>query len=203
MSVPGPRREVRMSQPPCPREERTAGQRTVRELRGALAARDDAAPYAAASRGWMLLGACQGQDPELFFPAGSHGPARSQVEAAKAVCDRCAVCLECFAYAVRTAQEDGIWGGTTREERQAVTKTTARPAPALPGHRRSPALSASGQVHPLAALLKILIGESPRHRPANAGRPSSVAPAAGPAAMLTGTRCAPSNDEKADTGRTG
>ncbi len=158
MCMPGLRREGRRSQLSSPREQAGAGQRADREMRGALGARSDAAQYAAASGGWMLLGACQDEDPELFFPVGSRGPAFSQVEAAKAVCGRCAVSLECFAFAVRTGQEDGIWGGTTGEERRAMGREAIRSTPVLPA--QVPAIPASGQVSPLAVVLSILTGES-------------------------------------------
>ena len=154
-----PRREGGRNQLSWPREQLAARQRTDRDVRGALAARSDALLYAAASGGWMLLGACQDEDPELFFPVGSRGPALSQVEAAKAVCGRCAVWRECFAFALRTGQEDGIWGGTTVEERQTMRRAAPRSAPVLPA--RVPAIPAGAQVNPLAALLGILTGESP------------------------------------------
>jgi WhiB family redox-sensing transcriptional regulator len=71
------------------------------------------------SSGWMSWGACQGQDPEFFFPIAADGPAVQQISAAKAVCGRCAVRVMCLSYALCSAQ-DGIWGGTTGEERRAV-----------------------------------------------------------------------------------
>jgi WhiB family redox-sensing transcriptional regulator len=70
------------------------------------------------SLGWMSRGACQRADPELFFPIAATGPALQQAEAAKAVCGRCAVRASCLAYALETMQ-DGIWGGTTSDERRA------------------------------------------------------------------------------------
>ena len=77
-----------------------------------------AALYAAraGSPDWMSRAACRGEDPELFFPIPAAGPAPAQIRAAKAVCDGCPVQAICLCYAVVTSQ-DGIWGGTTREER--------------------------------------------------------------------------------------
>jgi len=75
--------------------------------------------YVAASTTWMPSGACQGEDPELFFPIGASGPALYQITAARAVCRRCAVTRMCLTYALETGQA-GIWGGTTSEERQAM-----------------------------------------------------------------------------------
>jgi WhiB family transcriptional regulator, redox-sensing transcriptional regulator len=73
--------------------------------------------YAAAAASWMPLGACQKEDPGLFFPAGRVRADRTQIDAAKAVCSRCPVRAECLSYARGTGQQDGIWGGTTSEER--------------------------------------------------------------------------------------
>jgi WhiB family transcriptional regulator, redox-sensing transcriptional regulator len=66
--------------------------------------------------GWMLRGACRSEEPELFFPISAAGPALAQVSSAKAVCGRCPVQPDCLSYALIT-RPDGIWGGTTREER--------------------------------------------------------------------------------------
>jgi WhiB family redox-sensing transcriptional regulator len=65
---------------------------------------------------WMLRGACRHEDPELFFPISASGPARGQISAAKAICARCPVRANCLSHALIT-QPDGIWGGTTKEER--------------------------------------------------------------------------------------
>ena len=76
----------------------------------------------------MSRGACGGVDPELFFPvAGKSGPAVRQAEAAKAVCGRCAVRANCLSYALET-MPDGIWGGTTEEERRAERRSWRRRA---------------------------------------------------------------------------
>ncbi len=77
--------------------------------------------FAVRSPGWMPRGACQGEDPELFFPIATAGPALAQVLAAKAVCFRCAVRAACLSYALATGQA-GIWGGTTQEERHAMRR---------------------------------------------------------------------------------
>lgn len=64
---------------------------------------------------------CQDQDPELFFPVG-HGPrAIRQTAEAKAVCAGCPVIEQCLRYALDTYQE-GVWGGTTDDERKALRK---------------------------------------------------------------------------------
>src|SRR5271165_2421263 len=75
--------------------------------------------HTATSLTWMSRGACQGEDPDLFFPIATQGPAQSQISAARAVCRRCTVAAMCLTYALQTSQA-GIWGGTTQEERHAI-----------------------------------------------------------------------------------
>lgn len=71
------------------------------------------------STSWMASGACHGIDPELFFPISATGRAVPQIDSAKAICGRCPVRQNCLSYALLT-MPDGIWGGTTREERIAM-----------------------------------------------------------------------------------
>jgi WhiB family transcriptional regulator, redox-sensing transcriptional regulator len=85
------------------------------------------AEFSGSSPGWMPRGACQGEDPELFFPIAATGPALAQVLAAKAVCFRCAVRAACLSYAIATGQV-GIWGGTTQDERHALRRSAGSPA---------------------------------------------------------------------------
>jgi WhiB family transcriptional regulator, redox-sensing transcriptional regulator len=76
-----------------------------------------------AGTAWMSRGACRREDPELFFPVELTRPAPLQrVSAARAVCGRCPVRRSCLAYALRTGQE-GIWGGTTTDERRAMRRS--------------------------------------------------------------------------------
>lgn len=90
------------------------------------------------SSDWMSRGACQREDPELFFPIAAVGPALHQVNAAKAVCLRCAVRAACLSYGLETRQE-GIWGGTTWDERAAM-KGSGRSEPARSDAAREPAV---------------------------------------------------------------
>jgi WhiB family transcriptional regulator, redox-sensing transcriptional regulator len=90
----------------------------------------------------MSHGACQGEDPELFFPITSTGPFRAQINAAKAICGRCTELNACLSYAVRTAQ-DGIWGGTTKDERSAMLPSRGR----LPANAILAVPLASGHAH--------------------------------------------------------
>jgi WhiB family redox-sensing transcriptional regulator len=82
----------------------------------------------ARSLSWMSRGACRQADPELFFPiAAATGPAARQAEAAKAVCGRCDVRANCLSHALE-AMPEGIWGGTTAEERRAARGASLRRA---------------------------------------------------------------------------
>jgi len=71
---------------------------------------------------WRHLALCRDEDPELFFPIGSTGPAATQVDQAKIVCRRCPVVEDCLTCALETAQEAGVWGGTSEDERRALRR---------------------------------------------------------------------------------
>lgn len=74
---------------------------------------------------WRHRAACLGEDPELFFPVGTSGPALLQIAGAKAVCARCPVAAECLAWALRSGQEAGVWGGLSEGERRALKRNQA------------------------------------------------------------------------------
>jgi WhiB family transcriptional regulator, redox-sensing transcriptional regulator len=75
---------------------------------------------------WLDRARCLDEDPELFFPVGSTGPALDQVESAKAVCGPCTVRSECLQWALDTAQDAGVWGGMSEEERRAIRRARRR-----------------------------------------------------------------------------
>ncbi|MCX5599950.1 WhiB family transcriptional regulator [Streptomyces phaeochromogenes] len=75
---------------------------------------------------WLRRAACAEEDPELFFPVGTVGPARHDIAAAKRVCARCPVSGQCLAWALSTGQTSGVWGGTGEEERAALLRTVRR-----------------------------------------------------------------------------
>jgi WhiB family redox-sensing transcriptional regulator len=64
--------------------------------------------------------ACADEDPELFFP--EHGQV-TQTSEAKSVCGSCSIRTACLSYALRHGVE-GVWGGTTEEERRAMRRAT-------------------------------------------------------------------------------
>lgn len=75
---------------------------------------------------WQEKAACGGQEPELFFPVGNTGPAKLQIDEAKAVCNRCEVSEQCLTWALETGQEFGVWGGMSENERRALKRRTNR-----------------------------------------------------------------------------
>jgi len=87
--------------------------------------------------GWWSRAACATADPELFFPISYSGPAVSQVMRAKAVCARCPIQQECLRYALDAGPIQGVWGGTTEEERRRLVRRERRArVPAQPDHAR-------------------------------------------------------------------
>lgn len=76
--------------------------------------------------GWQTRAACRDTDPERFFPtAQDYGAVRSQVQAARAVCQSCPVLRDCRAWAVETGEAYGVWGGTTPTERREIRRQRA------------------------------------------------------------------------------
>ena len=74
----------------------------------------------------LFRGACRDEDPELFFPVGSTGPALLQIEDAKEVCRRCEVVEACLRWALETGQDAGVWGGMSEDDRRALKRRTLR-----------------------------------------------------------------------------
>lgn len=75
---------------------------------------------------WRHGALCRDEDPELFFPIGTTGPAALQVEQAKGVCRRCPVTSECLSWALECGQDAGVWGGMSEEERRALKRRGLR-----------------------------------------------------------------------------
>lgn len=75
---------------------------------------------------WRHRAACRDEDPELFFPIGTSGPALLQVEEAKKVCQRCDVSDMCLQWALDSGQAAGVWGGLSEDERRALKRRRAR-----------------------------------------------------------------------------
>ncbi len=75
---------------------------------------------------WRNRSACLDEDPELFFPVGTTGPALDQTHRAKAVCGSCSVSSECLEWALDTNQDAGVWGGLNEDERRALRRQRQR-----------------------------------------------------------------------------
>jgi WhiB family redox-sensing transcriptional regulator len=69
---------------------------------------------------WMAGAVCAQTDPEAFFPAKGE-----RLRPARMVCAACPVRLDCLAYALARPGLEGIWAGTTRNERQAMRRQSA------------------------------------------------------------------------------
>jgi WhiB family transcriptional regulator, redox-sensing transcriptional regulator len=84
---------------------------------------------------WRAQGACLNADPDMFFPVAVGTAASTQASRALRICHDCPVRQPCLDFALRSGEKDGIWGGTTPEDR-----VRARRA----GRRRPSALLATG-----------------------------------------------------------
>ena len=76
---------------------------------------------------WRNDAACREEDPELFFPVGTSGPALMQIAEAKRVCRRCTVTEACLKWALESGQDAGVWGGMSEDERRALKRRRQRP----------------------------------------------------------------------------
>lgn len=94
------------------------------------------------SSDWWGRAGCRDENPELFFPVGTQGPAKLQEQKALSVCWSCPVATECLADALATADPYGVRGGFTEGERRSMLRNNppARPpakAHDLTGRRRT------------------------------------------------------------------
>lgn len=67
---------------------------------------------------WANLGSCQGQS-ELFFndQDDPRRVRRDKEDAAKSICERCPVIVQCRRYVIKARELYGVWGGLTEMER--------------------------------------------------------------------------------------
>jgi WhiB family redox-sensing transcriptional regulator len=77
---------------------------------------------------WQREAACAFHDPELFFPAGTTGPAAAQEEQARQICAACPVRNRCLEWALQAGVDHGIWGGLSEHERQSLRRRRRRSA---------------------------------------------------------------------------
>lgn len=82
---------------------------------------------------WFRWAACRGLNPDMFFPVADHpGPGGMPPAAfapAIAVCNDCTCLKACRQYALDNPSLDGIWGGTTTNERRTIRRRQARATP--------------------------------------------------------------------------
>lgn len=72
---------------------------------------------------WTVDALCAQTDPDMFFPGkGDHIAAK----AARTVCNACLVAAECLAYALRTYEDEGVWGGMTAQQRKKMRAKSPR-----------------------------------------------------------------------------
>jgi hypothetical protein len=72
---------------------------------------------------WLSKAKCRGKDTNVFFP--NRGDS-TLIAKALEFCDPCPVSQECLAYALRTEQEVGIWGGKSARQRDAMRALVGR-----------------------------------------------------------------------------
>ena len=66
---------------------------------------------------WQANARCSEVDPEIFFPERG-----GSSKAARAVCNKCDVRMQCLEYALNNKEQFGIWGGTSERERRKLRK---------------------------------------------------------------------------------
>jgi Transcription factor WhiB len=66
---------------------------------------------------WTEQALCAQADPDTWFPRKGQN---DLVRTAKKVCARCPVRIECLDHALTIRDPNGIWGGTSPEERRAL-----------------------------------------------------------------------------------
>lgn len=97
---------------------------------------------------WRRFGSCLGEDPEAWFPIGTQGPARLQIEAARLICHSCPVQQDCLDWALDEGIEHGIYGGATEEERKKLGRRRKRAS----GNHQSKRTHCKAASHPFDAV---------------------------------------------------
>ncbi|MFF5158057.1 WhiB family transcriptional regulator [Streptomyces sp. NPDC000348] len=73
---------------------------------------------------WLRSAARAGEDPELFLPAGSTGPALRDLTAAERVYARCRVTAQRLGPALDAGPAPGVRGRTGEDGREALLRGT-------------------------------------------------------------------------------
>lgn len=71
---------------------------------------------------WQYDGLCRQVEPERFFsPESERGAAKTErEEAAKRLCRRCPVIMECREHALSVEEPYGVWGGLSQDDRRLI-----------------------------------------------------------------------------------
>ena len=72
---------------------------------------------------WRKRAACQGVDPDVFYPVSEE-----DADTAKSICAQCAVREACLEYALAYRERDGVWGGATERERRRIVRQRRKTA---------------------------------------------------------------------------
>lgn len=72
---------------------------------------------------WRDQAACQGLEPEIFYPVTDE-----EADSAKVVCGVCHVRELCLEHALAHRERDGVWGGATEKERRRIQRQRRRRA---------------------------------------------------------------------------
>ena len=72
---------------------------------------------------WRSQAACQGLDPDIFYPLDD-----DEGDEAKVVCDVCPVREACLEHALGYREKEGVWGGATERERRRIIRQRRRTA---------------------------------------------------------------------------
>lgn len=81
---------------------------------------------------WRRYAACQGMDPELFFPVRGQS-----TDYAKRVCADCSVQSDCMRYAADAGEPFGVWGGVGARGRKRGDRLVQRPCAVCGGRMTS------------------------------------------------------------------
>jgi WhiB family redox-sensing transcriptional regulator len=66
---------------------------------------------------------CSIYSTDIFFPEEYE---EADVAKAKNICNHCWMKDKCLAFALKTNEKEGVWGGTTPKERRSIRRKAAR-----------------------------------------------------------------------------
>ncbi len=82
---------------------------------------------------WQLSAACRGMDVGTFYhPTGERWYEKdARITQAKQICQPCPVISQCAAWALRTREPYGVWGGLSEAERAHILGVRSLKYPGL------------------------------------------------------------------------